>query len=66
MSHADHPPELPDVTDEAGDSPSWVPLLGLVLFALTVAYIWWAHRQHDALEEGSAPSGAASDAQAAP
>jgi type VI protein secretion system component VasF len=53
MSHANHPPELPEVTDEAGDTPSWVPLLGVVLFALTVAYIWWAHRQHDALVEGT-------------
>jgi type VI protein secretion system component VasF len=54
MSHANHPPELPEVTDEAGDSPGWLPLLGLALFALVVAYIWWAHRQHEALEQGSA------------
>ena len=47
MSHADHPPELPQIRDEAGDTPRWVPLLGLALFVLIVAYVWWAHRQHE-------------------
>lgn len=28
------PPGLPDVYDEAGDSPSWLPALGLGLLAL--------------------------------
>jgi len=48
MSHAQTPPELPEITDEAGDTPRWVPLLGLALFALTAIYIGWAHRQHEA------------------
>jgi hypothetical protein len=34
MSHANTPPTLPTVVDEAGDSPTWVPVLGLALFAL--------------------------------
>lgn len=31
MSDHDQPPGLPEVTDEAGDSPKWLPLLGLAL-----------------------------------
>jgi len=54
MSHADTPPQLPEITDEAGETPRWVPTLGLVLFAVIVAYIWWAHRTHEAVEDGSA------------
>jgi protein-S-isoprenylcysteine O-methyltransferase Ste14 len=53
MSHAETPPELPEITDEAGDTPSWVPLLGVVLFVLTALYIGWQHRQHEAAEDGS-------------
>ena len=34
MSHPKTPPSLPTVVDEAGDSPSWVPALGLLLFVL--------------------------------
>ena len=56
MSHAHTPPELPEITDEAGDTPSWVPMLGAALFVLAVALIWWSHRQHDA--EGGAPAAA--------
>jgi protein-S-isoprenylcysteine O-methyltransferase Ste14 len=56
MSHPHHAPELPEVIDEAGDTPGWVPVLGVVLFVLMVAYVWWAHRQHEALEDGSTPA----------
>ena len=52
MSHADTPPQLPNVTDEAGETPGWVPIFGVLLFVLIVAYVWWAHRQHDAVEAG--------------
>jgi len=31
--HAPHPP-VPTVTDEAGDSPMWLPVTGLALMAL--------------------------------
>lgn len=52
MSHAHTPPQLPEVTDEAGDSPRWLPWLGVALFVLMVAYVWWSHRQHEAVEAG--------------
>jgi len=51
MSHAHTPPELPDVTDEAGDTPSWVPVLGVVIFVLSVAGVWWAHHAAEAQPE---------------
>ena len=33
-SHPKTPPALPTVVDEAGDTPNWVPALGVGLFAL--------------------------------
>lgn len=33
----DLPPGLPEIQDEAGDTPRWVPWLGLALFAVLVA-----------------------------
>jgi hypothetical protein len=32
--HAVHAPRLPQVTDEAGETPGWVPALGIGLFAV--------------------------------
>jgi hypothetical protein len=52
MSHADTPPQLPEINDEAGATPRWVPIFGLVLFALIVAYVWWSHHQTEALAPG--------------
>jgi hypothetical protein len=43
MGHAHSAPELPEVTDEAADTPKWVPLLGLALFVLAVAGIVMGH-----------------------
>lgn len=43
MGHAHTPPELPEISDEAGDTPRWVPLLGLLLFALSAGGIVWWH-----------------------
>lgn len=40
MSTSPHPPELPDVVDEAGDTPAWLPILGACL--LGVIAIWIA------------------------
>ena len=34
MSHDKHAPQLPEIQDEAPDTPGWVPALGLGLFAL--------------------------------
>jgi hypothetical protein len=39
MSHSKEPPQLPDVVDEAGSSPSWVPLLGFGLLCLVALVI---------------------------
>ncbi|MET0340583.1 MAG: hypothetical protein ABW252_06255 [Polyangiales bacterium] len=60
MSHADHPPQLPDIRDEAGETPRWVPIFGIALFALIVAYVWWAHRHHETaqIEGGEAEAAA--------
>lgn len=43
MGHADTPPQLPEVTDEAANTPRWVPLLGAGLFALAVLTIVVCH-----------------------
>jgi hypothetical protein len=43
MGHANTPPELPEITDEAGDTPRWVPWLGVALFVLGIAWIVLAH-----------------------
>jgi hypothetical protein len=45
MGHANTPPELPEVTDEAGDTPKWVPWLGVGLFVLAVAWIVLGHSE---------------------
>lgn len=40
MPESNPPPALPEVYDEAGDSPRWVPALGaglFVVFAVTLA-----------------------------
>lgn len=37
--HHDGPPTLPEVTDEAGNTPTWVPLTGLGLLALIAVLI---------------------------
>ncbi len=38
MSHDQHGPRLPEIVDEAPDTPGWVPALGLGLFAvITIA-----------------------------
>ena len=43
MGHAETPPQLPEVTDEAANTPRWVPLLGILLFALSIAAIVVCH-----------------------
>lgn len=55
MSASKDPPHLPDVVDEAGDSPGWVPLLGLGLLCLVALLI--AFRQ--ATGAGEPPTDAA-------
>lgn len=43
MGHANMPPQLPDVTDEAANTPRWVPLLGVILLLASVAAIVVCH-----------------------
>ena len=38
-AHAAHGPEIPEVVDEAGNSPSWLPWLGIGLFCLAALVI---------------------------
>jgi hypothetical protein len=57
MGHADTPPQLPEVSDEAGNTPRWVPLLGVVLFLLSVAAIVVCHGgSEDAASAAEAPA----------
>ena len=53
-------PQLPEVSDEAGDTPRWVPRLGLAIF---VACILWLVLRHGhaggAVLQGEADSQAA-------
>ena len=43
MGHANTPPQLPEVTDEAGNTPRWVPLLGAILFVVAIGAIVVCH-----------------------
>ncbi len=39
-SHETHPhPPMPAVTDEAADTPTWVPVTGIALFAVMVLWV---------------------------
>ncbi|MBX7192954.1 MAG: hypothetical protein K1X94_12890 [Sandaracinaceae bacterium] len=49
-----HPP-LPTITDEAADTPMWVPLTGLALFLVLALFV--ALRSAMAPAEESAPTG---------
>jgi len=50
MSHSKSPPSLPQVVDEAGDSPRWLPWLGVVVFALLALMVVssWTVSKHGA------------------
>jgi hypothetical protein len=47
MGHANTPPQLPEVRDEAGDTPRWVPVLGALLFVIAAAAIVVRHTAFD-------------------
>jgi hypothetical protein len=43
MGHEKTPPQLPQVRDEAGDTPRWVPVLGALLFVAAAGAIVLRH-----------------------
>ena len=59
MGHAETPPQLPEVTDEAGNTPRWVPLLGAGLFALAILAIVLHHSGNNGDAEPEAAAEAA-------
>ena len=59
MGHAETPPQLPEVTDEAGNTPRWVPLLGAGLFALAILAIVLHHTGATGNERDAEPEAAA-------
>lgn len=64
-SHPNTPPQLPEVTDEAADTPSWVPKLGLVLAVLAILWVIWSHG-HAGGMDGTATAGPETGEPAAP
>jgi hypothetical protein len=62
MGHAHTPPELPEITDEAGDSPKWLPGLGLALFVLAAVSIALSHGRSG--EEAGVEAGTTQEAAA--
>ena len=59
MAHANTPPQIPEVTDEAGASPAWLPILGA---ALLVAFAAWIVVGH-VVDANGAEVGVEADAQ---
>ncbi len=42
-SPMNQPPQLPEIADEAADTPSWVPRLGLAVFLVCALWFVWQH-----------------------
>jgi hypothetical protein len=71
MSHDKHGPRLPEIKDEAADTPGWVPALGLGLFALITIFVAirvaWVEANPVSADAAAAQAAAAQvDAGAAP
>ena len=66
MSASKEPPRLPTVVDEAGETPGWVPMLGIAVLVVVGLYI--AMGQAHAPAEGAAaePEAAAAEGEAKP
>jgi hypothetical protein len=47
---------MPEITDEAGNTPRWVPLLGALLFLASVAAIVVCHSACRGAEAEARPS----------
>lgn len=58
MSASKEPPRLPEVQDEAGNTPSWVPLLGLGLLCLVALLIAARQAVHKDNPQVAADAGA--------
>jgi hypothetical protein len=69
MSHDQHGPRLPEIVDEAPDTPGWVPALGLGLFALITIVVAirlaWNEANPPAPESGAVQAAAAAPEDAA-
>jgi len=50
MGHSSTPPQLPEIADEAGDTPRWVPLLGIILFVIGTSLVFVCHHGSSADE----------------
>ncbi len=61
MSDSKQPPRLPDVVDEAGDTPRWVPLLGLGLLCALALFLALRHAL-DQGQSGKTPAAVTQDA----
>jgi len=70
MSHDKHAPSLPQIVDEAPDTPPWVPALGLGLFAVlsivVAVRLAWVDANPPAPDAGAAQATATVDGGAAP
>ena len=64
MSHPKLPPSLPTVVDEAGDTPNWVPALGLLLFVVFALAAAARIALRDGSDTAAAPEAPAADAAA--
>jgi hypothetical protein len=56
MAQSNPPPSLPEVVDEAGNSPRWVPALGLGLFLLLAGLAALSFMRHPASQPTAAPT----------
>jgi len=62
-AHENHDSALPEVHDEAGNTPMWVPILGLVLLALLgLMSVLHPTEQVITVQEVAAPADAPTDA----
>ena len=60
-----HAPGLPEVTDEAGNTPGWVPALGAGVFAVLAMLIAVSVMMRDAAPPAPPPAAPAGEAVAA-
>lgn len=61
-----HTPGLPEIHDEAADTPMWIPMLGLALFALLALFLIVRAAVADASAELEATTGEEAAAAEAP